>query len=127
MPAVAWKNGSSKVSCSDGAKGPACAFDEDGNPIRWKWTTDTTQDSNTGSDTVFANNIGVVRKDDTMQSHPHGDPCVSSPVNHAPALTTYSSNVYANNLPIGRVGDKYNKSTGQDHTIVNGSPNVFAN
>lgn len=63
-----------------------------------------------------------------MKSHPHGDPCTASPVNHSPPLDTYSPNVYANNKPIGRIGDHYDgDGTSQTHQITSGSSNVFAN
>ena len=128
MPLVALKDGNSNVSCTDGVKGTACAFDEFGTAIRWNWNTDTTQSSDAGSNNVFANNIGVVRKTDVMVSHPHGDPCVPSATNHSPPLDTYSPNVYANNLEIGRIGDHYDgDGTSQTHQISSGSTNVYAN
>ena len=128
MPAVAWKDGRSKVSCTDGVQGTACSFDSFGNAIAWNWDTDTTQSSDEGSGNVYANNIGVVRRGDKMKSHPHGDPCVPSAVNHAPPLDTYSPNVYANNKQIGRIGDHYDgDGTSQTHAISSGSSNVFAN
>ena len=128
MPAVAHKDGNSTVSCTDGVRGSVCATDSFGSPIRWNWDTDTTQSSNAGSTDVFANNIGVVRKDDIMISHQHGDPCVASAVNHAPPLDTYSPNVFANNKEIGRIGDHYDgDGTSQTHEITSGSPDVFAN
>jgi uncharacterized Zn-binding protein involved in type VI secretion len=128
MPALAWKDGSSNVSCTDGVRGTACAFDSFGTAIRWNWNTDTTQVSNEGSSDVFANSIGVVRKGDKMASHPHGDPCVASATNHSPPLDTYSQNVFANNKEIGRIGDHYDgDGTSQTHAISTGSPNVYAN
>lgn len=128
MPALAWKDGKSRVACTDGAKGSACSFDSFGNAIAWNWNTDTSQVSNEGSGDVFANNIGVVRKGDKMKSHPHGDPCVGSATNHAPPLDKFSPNVFANNLNIGRLTDHYDgDGTSQTHEIVSGSPNVYAN
>jgi hypothetical protein len=121
MPAVAKKSGSSAVACTDGAQGHPC-----GTGV-YHWDTPTTQASAAGSNDVFAENVGVVRKDDTMKSHPDGDPCVSSPVNHAPALSTYSPNVFANNKPLGRVADKYNSDGHFSHTITTGAGTVFAN
>lgn len=120
MPAVALKDGKSNVSCTDGAKGSSC-----GTSV-WHWDTGTTQTSDTGSSNVFVNSIGVVRKGDTIVSHPDGDPCVSSPINHAPELSTYSSTVFVNGLNIGRIGDKYNSDNHYDHTISTGSSNVYA-
>lgn len=121
MPAVAKKAGNSSVKCTDGAKGSSCGQNV------WHWDSGTTQKSDAGSSNVFVNNIGVVRKDDAMISHPDGDPCVSSPVNHAPKLSTYSNNVFANNKNIGRIGDKYDSDGHFDHEIKTGSSNVFAN
>lgn len=133
MPGVAWKDGKSSVACTDGVKGSVCRTKQVGDPpktvpVAWNWNVDTTQASNAGSDNVFANNIGVVRKDDVMVSHPHGDPCVASPQNHSPPLDTYSPNVYVNGKQIGRIGDHYDgDGTSQTHQITTGSANVFAN
>ncbi len=76
--------------------------------------------TNVGSGNVFANSIGVVREGVNVQSHTFSPPACPS---HAPGLTSYSSNVYANNKKIGRLGDAY----GCGATISSGSPNVFAN
>jgi hypothetical protein len=128
MPALAWKGGNSQIDCTDGAKGSVCATDSEGSPIKWNWDTDTTQVSDEGSSTVFANGIGVVRRGDKMASHAHGDPCVASATNHSPPLDTYSATVFANGLEIGRLTDHYDgDGTGQTHEITTGSPNVFAN
>lgn len=121
MPAVALKGGSSSISCTDGAKGSPCGKNV------WHWNTPTTQTSDAGSGNVFVENIGVVRDGDTMSSHPDGNPCVRSPVNHAPALSTFSSTVFVNNKAIGRVGDKYDSDGHYDHTISTGAGTVFAN
>lgn len=130
MPGVAWKDGSSTVECTDGEQGTVCRRSPapDNTPIAWNWDVDTTQSSNAGSGDVFANNIGVVRRDDVMISHPHGDPCTASAINHAPPLDTYSPNVFANNKEIGRIGDHYDgDGTSQTHEITTGSTDVFAN
>jgi uncharacterized Zn-binding protein involved in type VI secretion len=126
MPAVAQKGGSSSVAATDGAQGDGCAFNKSG-AYAWHWNTPTTQASDAGSSNVFVNGIGVVREGDAMGSHPDGDPCVSSPVNHAPTLSTFSSNVFVNGKALGRVGDKYDSDNHYDHTITSGSSNVFAN
>lgn len=73
-----------------------------------------------GSGNVFANNIGVVRKDDPVESHTFSPPACPS---HAPGLSGFSSNVFANNLNVGRLGDPY----GCGATISSGSSNVFVN
>ena len=107
---------------------------------------DTTTTTLTGSSNVFANSIGVVRKGDLSQVHnyevinsrlvesPPPDPVpedyvpsyyteyYSTCVPHQVSLTSYSGDVFANNLNIGRLGDNYS-----DHTLSSGSPNVFAN
>lgn len=121
MPAVAKKSGASSVRATDGARGSSCAKG------RWNWNIGTTQYSDQGSSNVFAENIGVVRQNDTMISHPNGTPCVSSPVNHAPGLSTYSPNVFANGLPIGRIGDLYDSDRNFSHAITSGAASVFAN
>lgn len=121
MPQVARKDGVDSVSATDGAQGSSCGKNV------YNWNTPTTQATNTGSGDVFVNNVGAVRKDDIMVSHPDGNPCVGSPVNHAPALNSYSSNVFVNNRNIGRLGDTYNSDGHYSHTISSGSPNVFAN
>lgn len=121
MPGLAKKGGSSSVTCTDGAKGSSCGRNV------WHWNSGTTQPSNAGSLDVFVENVGVVRDGDVMGSHPDGNPCVGSPVNHAPALSTYSGNVFANGKAIGRIGDKYDSDGHYDHTIATGSGTVFAN
>lgn len=107
---------------------------------------DTQTGTNTGSGDVFVNNIGVVRKNDVTQSHgyptvilvfvPDEEPPEDPPPDyiggtyveeivcnpHTVPLTTYSPNVFANNLNIGRLGDSYS-----GEVLVSGSPNVFAN
>ena len=126
MPAVARMGGTDTVACTDGAQGSGCAFNKSG-AYAWHWDTPTTQSTNAGSPNVLINGVGAVRQGDTMVSHPDGVPCVSSPVNHAPALSTYSSNVFVNGKALGRVGDKYDSDGDMDHTISSGSSNVFAN
>lgn len=121
MPAVALSAGSSSVSCTDGAKGASCAKN------KWHWDTGTTQASDAGSPDVFVEGIGVVREGDVMASHPDGVPCVPAPVNHAPALSTFSPNVFVNGKALGRVGDKYDSDGHKDHTIASGAGTVFAN
>ena len=104
MPAVARKDSTDTVASPDGT-GKNCA-------------SPTTQSTDVGSGDVFANGIGVVRAGDPMIGHPEAGDCAT----HAPGLSSYSSNVYANGKLIGRLGDEYS-----GHTITSGSPNVFAN
>ena len=126
MPEVALKDEKSSVACTDGVVGTVCATDGEGNPIKWNWDTDTTQKSDAGSDDVFAEGTGVVRKDDAMKSHPNGDPCVASASNHAPTVSSYSSTVFANGKNIARIGDAYDSESEQEHEITTGATTVFA-
>lgn len=126
MPAVARKGGTDSVTCTDGAKGTPCAFDGNGNPIAWHWDTGTTQATNVGSTKVFSQGVGVVRQGDAMKTHPDGNPCTSSAIDHAPTLSTFSSKVFVEGKGIGRFGDKYNSDGHYSHTISTGSPKVFA-
>ena len=121
MPAVAQKDGSSSVAATDGAIGNSCG------PRRWLWNTPTTQASAAGSANVFAENIGIVRSGDAMSPHPDGVPCTTSPIIHAPTLSTFSPNVFVNGKPVGRIGDKYDSDGHHDHTITSGAGTVFAN
>jgi uncharacterized Zn-binding protein involved in type VI secretion len=127
MPGVALKDEESSVACTDGVVGTVCAVEPGtGTPIKWYWNTDTTQKSNAGSSDVFAEGTGVVRKDDAMKAHANGDPCVASATNHTPAVSSYSSTVFANGKNIARIGDKYNSESSQDHEITTGATTVFA-
>jgi uncharacterized Zn-binding protein involved in type VI secretion len=123
MPAVARKSGEDTIACTDGAQGSLCGT----RPTRFNWNTATVQLTDEGSDDVFVNDVGVVRQDDKMVNHANGVPCTTSAINHTPALSTYSSNVYVNGKLIGRLGDKYNSDGNMDHTISSASPDVFAN
>lgn len=105
MPKVARKDSVDTVASPDGA-GICCA-------------SPSTQSTDKGSNNVFVNNIGVVRKDDAMITHNYPGPCCNP---HAPTLSTYSSTVFANGLNLGRLGDAY----GGDHIISSGSDNVYA-
>jgi hypothetical protein len=69
----------------------------------------------------------MVRSFDRMTSHPDGEPCVTSPVNHIPFLNTYSPNVFVNYRNVGRLGDTYNGGTIFNHVIVSTQGTVFAN
>ena len=76
----------------------------------------STQSTDKGSDTVFAEGIGVVRQGDTMISH--NEPGCSP---HAPALSTFSLTVFVEGKGLGRKGDDYDL-----HVISSGAPTVFA-
>ena len=130
MPGVALKDEESSVACTDGVIGTVCASSgaPSFTPIKWYWNTDTTQKSDAGSSDVFAEGTGVVRKDDAMKIHASGDPCVAFILSayHTPAVSTFSSTVFANGKNIARIGDKYNSESSQDHEITTGATTVFA-
>ena len=71
-----------------------------------------------GSGTVFANGIGVSRKDDVSASHnlPDGEACVP----HVVPISSGSGTVYANGLQVARVGDAIDAGA-----IAGGSGDVF--
>lgn len=100
MPPVARKEGKDSVSINH----PTC-----------QGSTATSA----GSSDVFVNSIGVVRRDDAVESHTFAPPACPS---HAPGLVSFSGSVFANGLNLGRLGDAY----GCGATISSGSPNVFA-
>jgi uncharacterized Zn-binding protein involved in type VI secretion len=108
MPAIARKNGTDTVNTVHGATG--------GRNCNASPTTTATSG---GSVNVLVNEIGVVREGDVVAAHNNGSSCST----HAPGLTSFSGNVYANNKKIGRIGDAYSCGA----TITSGSPNVFAN
>lgn len=67
---------------------------------------------------VIVNDYGIVRKTDIVGEH-QGQNCNTD----ISQLSTYSPNVFANDLEIGRKDDQYSS----DNTITSGSPDVFAN
>ena len=123
MPAAALKDGQSQVTCTDGIKGSVCAP-----PPYWNWNVGSVFTSDVGASDVIIEGYGVVRVGDTMQSHPWGEPCTPSPINHSPSVTEGdiqgTPNVYAGGKLIARIGDKYN-SESFDHTISTGASSVF--
>ena len=125
MTAAALKDGQSIVECTDGVKGSACAF-SDGTPIMWHWDSPVISATDEGSATVFINGYGVVLEGSAMANHPDGNPCVPSPVNHAPTLLPpVGGTVYIESKLAGRIGDKFNVGTSFDHEIITGSLTVF--
>ena len=70
------------------------------------------------SDKVIINNIGVSRESDV--NHPHLLPGAPCPPHQAP-ITKGSSLVFANNLGIGRIGDRITACT----LVATGSANTF--
>jgi len=127
MPELAKKDNKSAVSIpSHGSEQGCCAFKDiknsDGQTIgqvciQPKYAGALTSSSFQGSDNVFVETIGVVRKDDTMSGHQ--TPCDGA---HSPKLTSFSGTVFANNKNIGRIGDLYTAG----HTITTGATTVFA-
>ena len=71
-----------------------------------------------GSPNVFAEGVGVVRKDDKEQAHTFPG-CAT----HQTGLATYSPNVYANGKNLGRLDDTYACGA----KITSGVGTVFAN
>ena len=61
-----------------------------------------TSTSNLCSSDVFVVDIGVVRIDDKMTSHP-----TPACPNHAPVCNSSSHTVFANNKGVARIGDTY--------------------
>ena len=127
MPELAKKDSKSNVNIpSHGAVSGCCVFrpikNSDGQTIgqvciQDKYDAGITGKSSQGSDNVFVETIGVVRKDDTMSGHQ--TPCDGA---HSPKLTSFSGTVFANNKNIGRIGDLYTAG----HTITTGATTVFA-
>jgi hypothetical protein len=125
---------------------PAVARKDSADTIATGHGCDATTTTLTGSGNVYVNSIGVVRRGDLSQVHtyevivaievedpppPEPDPDYVPSTHteyivtcepHQVSLTSYSGNVFANDLNIGRLGDSYS-----GHTLSSGSPNVFAN
>ena len=66
---------------------------------------------------VFAEGIGVVRKDDAVTAHPIGGTCST----HTPGLAIGSGKVFIETKGAGRKGDMYDCSA----KITSGSSKVF--
>lgn len=125
MAGAAYANGYSQIRCTDGEKGSPCHFDQNGSPDKWHWDAPTTQVTSPAiNPTVFVNNKPLALEGDTMPPHPDGDPCVSDPVLHSPALVPTVSTVKVNGSAVGRVGDKFNSDGHMDHEIASGSSDV---
>ena len=105
MPEVARKDGTDQVDTVHNSIGSNCADKPK------KIATDK------GSNTVFAEGVGVVRVRDAVQIHniPGCKP-------HAPPLTKGSSTVFADGKAIGRKGDEY---AGKEK-ILSGAGSVIA-
>jgi uncharacterized Zn-binding protein involved in type VI secretion len=119
---IAFANGNSQISCTDGAQGTLCAVD----PPRWNWDVSTIQQTAaTSNNKVFAEGKLVAIEGDSMASHPDGVPCVPAPVNHAPSTSLCAAKVKISGKHAVRVGSKFNTGTPFDHTVSSGSEKVF--
>jgi uncharacterized Zn-binding protein involved in type VI secretion len=103
---------------------PGIARKDKQDSIRTNHECDRITYTGTGSNNVFANGIGVVRKGDLTTPHYilEGSEEEAACVIHVVPLTTYSHNVFANGLNVGRKGDYY-----INEVLITGSNNVFAN
>ena len=121
MPEVAWANGLSVVSCTDGAQGPVCAP-----PPFWTWSVPTLQTTDTTVNTkVFVEGNLIAVEGDSMLSHPDGVPCVPAPVNHAPTTSLCAEKVLIGGRHAVRIGSKFNTGTPFDHEVTTGSAKVI--
>lgn len=120
--AFAFALGLSNINCTDGTQGPLCDTD----PDKWTWSIPTTQVTAATSNTkVFVEGHLIAVEGDAMASHPDGEPCVPSPVFHAPTTSLCASKVLIGGKHAVRVGSKFNTGTGFDHTVSSGSGKVF--
>ena len=96
------------------------AIARNGDPTTTGHGCDATTTVTGPSGNVFANNIGVERKEDPTSAHTilSGNSCVP----HSAVINVGSGNVFVNNIPVARVGDSTDSGA-----ITAGSPNVYAN
>lgn len=73
------------------------------------------------SETVFVNNIGVVRQGDIMIPHVSPTPCCDI---HEPPMVICSTKVFVEQKGLARLTDIYILD-GINHVISSGSPNTF--
>ena len=121
MPSIAWALGESVIECTDGDQGTLC------NPEpRWNWDTATTQATDATSNTkVFVESKLIAVEGDAMLAHPHGEPCVTAPVNHAPTTSLCAEKVLIGGRHAVRIGSKFNTGTPFDHEVTTGSIKVI--
>jgi uncharacterized Zn-binding protein involved in type VI secretion len=120
--AIAWANGLSQLTCTDGAQGPLCAT----LPSRWNWNVATTQvTAATSNSKVYVEGNLVAVEGDKMAPHPDGLPCTATPVNHEPVTSLCAAKVSIGGKKVVRVGSKFNTGTPFDHTVLTGSGKVF--
>lgn len=121
MTAIAFADGLSDIDCTDGIKGAICASE----PTKWTWGTESTQVTASTSNTkVFAEGNLAAVEGDAMASHPDGDPCVPSPVFHAPITSLCAQKVTIGGKHVVRIGSKFNTGTSFDHEVSTGSSKV---
>ena len=121
MSELAFANGFSQITCTDGSIGASCGSD----PSRWHWDTPTIQTTSTTSNTkVFVEGKLVAVEGDAMISHPDGVPCVTAPVNHSPTTSLVTGKIFIGGKRAVCVGSKYNTGTPFDHTVSTGSSKV---
>lgn len=122
MTDIAFANGLSSITCTDGALGPTCSS----SPTKWTWSAGTTQvTASTSNSKVFAEGSLVAVEGDAMISHPNGQPCVPAPVFHAPVTSLCAQKVTIGGKHAVRIGSKFNTGTGFDHTVSTGSSKVI--
>lgn len=106
MPEVARKDGVDSVQSPHGT-GVCCVDPE-------------VHETDEGSSTVFAENIGVVRETDRMIPHTYPGPCCDI---HAPPMVVCSANVYVENKRLARKGDLY--VLAGSHEIITGAASII--
>jgi len=107
MPEVARGNQTDTVASEDGS-GICCAEPD-------------THATNQCSETVFVNNIGVVRQTDIMLPHPAPVPCCTT---HSPPMVECSTLVFVEQKGLARKGDIYILD-GINHVVSSGSADTF--
>lgn len=122
MTAIAWANGMSEVSCTDGTKGESCGSD----PDRWRWNSPlTSRTAETSNDRFFVQGIPVAVQGDKMEEHPNGAPCTQVAINHEPSTSLHAGAFFIGGKMAMRIGSKFNEGTSFDHTISTGCDNFI--
>lgn len=118
MTAIAWSDGRSSVTCTDGTRGGKCGSD----PDRWNWNSGLVSrtDKSDGNSKFFVAGTLVAVEGDRMEEHPNGSPCTTSPVMHRPATSLHAANFYVAGKRVMRVGAKFNNGTDFDHEVTTG-------
>ena len=118
MTAIAWADGESSVSCTDGTRGTKCHDD----PDRWNWNSPLVSRTYQSSSNTkfFVQGKLVAVEGDMMEAHPDGSPCTSSPINHQPTTSLHAGKFFIGGKMAMRIGSKYNTGTSFDHTVSSG-------